>query len=283
MAHNLGNLTALNEEGSSQTPVPSEFQAFAAANNGEISDKEIASRAVADSQIVPSIWFVNFPEPEAWKNKDVLSKYMENIEDYRCWASLVWWRTVYTNKAVPQGSSLDDVAFRNAYCARVATKHMQTTPWLAMSSNNNATRQIHCETTEFHETLITTVLAGFILPTPAMFSQLETILNSIRETTDISDKHMDNRTIICERYEYNALADTIKSYVRIISFTVTDSIKEVQKAKKTERKITCILEYNDYEAVFNQKLWASVSTNIEAAQKKDAEDFVNNQTVDCPP
>jgi flagellar biosynthesis regulator FlaF len=71
--------------------------------------------------------------------------------------------------------------------------------------------------------------------------------------------------------------------VRVISFSVNDSIKNVQNAKKTETHIKCKISYNDYEASFNQKLWADVSKDIDQEQKQAADDFRKQQTIDCPP
>jgi hypothetical protein len=70
--------------------------------------------------------------------------------------------------------------------------------------------------------------------------------------------------------------------VRLISFSVTDSMRDVQKAKSTERRVKCTIEYNDYEANFNQKLWGVEASKIDEDQKKAADDFRKQQTVDCP-
>lgn len=60
-------------------------------------------------------------------------------------------------------------------------------------------------------------------------------------------------------------------------------MKKVQSAKKTESYVKCKIEYNDYEATFNQKSWEDAAADIEEAKKKAAKDFVDDETVDCPP
>lgn len=60
-------------------------------------------------------------------------------------------------------------------------------------------------------------------------------------------------------------------------------MRNVEKAKKTERRVKCTIAYNEYEAVFNRKLWDANSEQIEAEQKKAADEFRKQQTVDCPP
>lgn len=94
-----------------------------------LSDKDVASKAVEDAKEVPSIWFVNFPTKAAAAQEKMLGDYMQNVQDYRSWASLIWWRTVYGNAKVPQDSSKASIAARSAFAAKVGVKHMRTTPW----------------------------------------------------------------------------------------------------------------------------------------------------------
>lgn len=70
---------------------------------------------------------------------------------------------------------------------------------------------------------------------------------------------------------------------RLISFSVTNSMRDVQNAKKTVQHVRCTIDYNDYEASFNQKLWGETSKGIEEEQKKAADEFRKRQTIDCPP
>ncbi len=100
-----------------------------AAQRATMSDDEVARRAVEDSKIVPSVWFVNFPTVLAQQQQHLLRQYEQSIMDYRSWASLVWWRTVFSAPEVPQDASQESITIRSAYCARVATQHMKTTPW----------------------------------------------------------------------------------------------------------------------------------------------------------
>ena len=74
-----------------------------------------------------------------------------------------------------------------------------------------------------------------------------------------------------------------RANVRLVSFTVTDSMRNVQKAKKTGRRVKCTIDYAEYDAVFNRKLWSESSKGIEEEQKKAADDFRKQQTIDCPP
>ncbi|KAE8356260.1 hypothetical protein BDV28DRAFT_127289 [Aspergillus coremiiformis] len=269
--------------GESPPPTYDAINAAASSSSSDISDKDVADKAVSDAKEIPSIWFVNFPTQQAAAQQAALKEYTQEIQDYRCWASLIWWRTVYANPQIPQDGSKESIAARSAYAAKVGVHHMKQTPWLAMNVDHNISRQIECQTSEFHFQLLDAVLAGFVGVTPVILQALEGILKSLAKTVDQSVSNTDSKTIVCERYEYVPEVDLIRSYVRLVSFTVTDSMRNVEKAKSSERLVTCTIDYNEYEATFNRKLWGEASDKIEDEQKKVAEDFVDQGTVDCPP
>ncbi|KAF3761664.1 hypothetical protein M406DRAFT_358068 [Cryphonectria parasitica EP155] len=249
-----------------------------------IDDKTVADKAVEDSKTTPSLWFVNFPTKDAaTAGSKQLAAYMQNVIDYRCWASGRWWRTVYANNKVPQDGSKASTDARSAYCAKVAITDMKTTPWLAMDVDHNVSKQIRAYSRQFHTELVTNVLKGFIDVTPNILKTLEAILQSISSTVENSAGTKDTKTIVCEKYEYLPEADVIASYVRVISFSVSQDMRNVVNAKKTEQEVTCDIEYNEYSARFNQKEWAVAAEDIDASQKKATQDFVKKQTVDCDP
>jgi hypothetical protein len=124
----LGKLVDLSPGLGVQPPIAF-ISIKAAADSAPQSDKEVAEKAVKDSKDVPSIWFVNFPEKSAAERTKLLAKYMQNIEDYRCWSSLIWWRTVFGNTKIPQDDSNESKATRTAFLAKVAVHHMKLTPW----------------------------------------------------------------------------------------------------------------------------------------------------------
>ena len=76
---------------------------------------------------------------------------------------------------------------------------------------------------------------------------------------------------------------TLDLDVRLISFSITEKVKEVRKAKKDSKRVTCDIEYVEYEATFNRSLWQAAAEKINASQKEAAEDFVDNGTIDCDP
>lgn len=124
----LGKLTGASLD-LEEIGLPSYESINAASADAPLPDKDVATKAVQDAKEVPSIWFVNFPTKQAAAEKKVLADFMQSVQDYRCWASLIWWRTVYSNPNIPQDGKKESVAKRSAYAAKVGVKHMKTTPW----------------------------------------------------------------------------------------------------------------------------------------------------------
>lgn len=71
--------------------------------------------------------------------------------------------------------------------------------------------------------------------------------------------------------------------VRLISFSITEKVKDVRKAKKDSKTVTCDIQYVEYEATFNRNLWQVAAEKISGSQKEAAEDFVDNGTIDIDP
>ncbi|CZT03143.1 uncharacterized protein RCO7_11521 [Rhynchosporium graminicola] len=246
-------------------------------------NKTIADKAVADTAEAPSIWFVNFPSAQAAEQKELLATYMQNVLSYRCWSSLVWYTTVYESKKITNADTPEGKAARTAFAAKVAAKHMKLTPWLAVNRDINVNKRIECFTREFHTKLITDVLEGFVSVTPSVLVTLEKILLALAKSNGQSSGNSETKTIVCERYEYLKEANAIRSYVRLISFSVSDSMKEVNNAKKTEKRVTCNIEYNEYEAVFNHDAWLDIAKEKAEETKKASKAFVEKFTIDCDP
>ena len=127
---NLGRLASADNMSVDDVDFDFSFDSMSTFSATSLTDKEVADKALADAKEVPSVWFVNFPSKEAaTEGSSELKIYMQDILDYRSWASLIWWRNVYASTKVPQDSSVPSIAKRSAFMAKLAMKHMQETPW----------------------------------------------------------------------------------------------------------------------------------------------------------
>ncbi|KAJ5094399.1 hypothetical protein N7456_010260 [Penicillium angulare] len=87
-------------------------------------------KAISDTENEPSIWWVDFPDKQSVEKQDLLAITMNKVNEYRNWASLQWWQTVFGNdQRVPQDSSAPSATIRSSFCAEVASVHMKQTPW----------------------------------------------------------------------------------------------------------------------------------------------------------
>ena len=80
-----------------------------------------------------------------------------------------------------------------------------------MNVDQNVSKNIECKVTDFHAELIKAVLAGFVGATASVIQALEGILDSLRRTIQKSTSNSENKTIVCERYEYLPQANMIRS------------------------------------------------------------------------
>ena len=127
---NLGRLTSAETISVDDIEFDFSFNSKSTYSAGDLSDKNVADKALADAKEVPSVWFVNFPSMEAaTEGSSELKKFMQDILDYRSWASLVWWRTVYEHPQMPKDDSTPSKAKRSAFAAKCAMQHMKQTPW----------------------------------------------------------------------------------------------------------------------------------------------------------
>jgi hypothetical protein len=126
----LGRLTSAEKMSVDDMEFDFGFNSISTFSAGDLTDKEVADKAVADAREVPSVWFVNFPSKDAaTEGSSELKKFMQDVLDYRSWASLIWWRTVYAHPKIPQDNSKPSIAARSAFAAKCAMKHMKDTPW----------------------------------------------------------------------------------------------------------------------------------------------------------
>lgn len=70
--------------------------------------------------------------------------------------------------------------------------------------------------------------------------------------------------------------------MRVVSFNINDSISKIDVAKKTETRIKCTIEYSEYSALFNEKLWDKAWEIVEADVLESMRAKVKGRTVTMP-
>ena len=71
--------------------------------------------------------------------------------------------------------------------------------------------------------------------------------------------------------------------LRVISFSVTDSISKIQTAKQTETQIKCTIEYTEYAALFNEQIWDMAWPTVREDVLERIRNQVKSRTVNVLP
>ncbi|KAK3995734.1 hypothetical protein QBC44DRAFT_304931 [Cladorrhinum sp. PSN332] len=215
--------------------------------------------------------------------KALVRQHVAQVEKWHSWASLIWNRTVHKNTSLPTDTLLTSRAKRTSYLAKVIVTHLKETPWLGYAKETLQTKSIYCDTADFHRELVTAVLEGFIMVRSSVVKALEHILNSMRKTLTETETEVKQSTILFTRHEYEEHTDSIRSYVRLIHFSVTEEIRNISRVKSSVQKVKCEISYLDYEARFDEVQWQAAEASIDGVMKQAASDFVKQQTVDVEP
>ncbi|KAH9993908.1 hypothetical protein F4779DRAFT_608394 [Xylariaceae sp. FL0662B] len=213
----------------------------------------VSNRESADS----SLWFVNFPSASAIESPEALRKCMQNVENYHCWVSSKC-------KGIPERIAQD----------------MRSTMWLGTQSDQRVSKEIQCNINEFHSELINAILAGFVDVGPGFLRTLEKILDSLRRTVAQTTSGSRTSTLIGHRYDYVPGVNVIRPSMRVVSFSVTDSIKHIQTSKSTETEIKCTIEYTEYAALFNESIWELAWPAVQEELLEGIRNKIKSRTVD---
>ncbi|OJJ43577.1 hypothetical protein ASPZODRAFT_145931 [Penicilliopsis zonata CBS 506.65] len=183
---------------------------------------------------------------------------MDEVTEYRRWISLQWWLAVLNHSQVPRDDS----------------------ERLSVSVDHSVSKEIRCPQRDFHVQLITKVLEGFVGITSTVLQALEVVLKALVDTAQHATQDNEIKTIVFQRYEYIPAAETVMSFVRVVSFILTENLRAIGN-KKTETEIVCRIEYKEYEAMFSSNQWAGITLMIKDVDKKIMQDFVKKSTINC--
>ncbi|CZT03139.1 uncharacterized protein RCO7_11677 [Rhynchosporium graminicola] len=217
---------------------------------------DMGVQALTITQQFPSIWFVNFPPELDDRKKAHLAGLMDDMLHYRSWASLQWWTEVFKN--VPSGVTQDPNTMKaqSRELARAAYSMLKSTSWLQQINNDVQDRTIECKSSDFHAALIHEAIIGYVSLTPRLLQSLEPVLMAIVSSLDTSGGDNQARTLVMEKYEYVSENDSIKAYIRLVAFEVTESFYNIPEGKSGQQQwIKCSLKFLNYEALFDMEAW----------------------------
>lgn len=91
---------------------------------------EITAHALEAFKLHPNIWFLGFPLSLNHGEVVHLQNFMQDMDDYHCWASLQWWQEVYRRFPLDDSESTEINKRRSRELAIDACQNMSENPWL---------------------------------------------------------------------------------------------------------------------------------------------------------
>ncbi|TGO84112.1 hypothetical protein BPOR_0547g00010 [Botrytis porri] len=158
------------------------------------------------------------------------------------------------------------------------------TPWLAVSEGCVKTKNISTSPKTFHAALAGAILEGFNSLPAGGYDALEKVFKFLTTAVETRARTGDDvsQCIILIRHEYSPETKTIRTFIRIVTFQITQEMVEVQRKKSSSSALNVIISYNECEGKFNIKEWTQASGMIEESKKKKMEDYVKEDTIEIP-
>ncbi|CAN9122734.1 unnamed protein product [Alternaria alternata] len=205
--------------------------------------QQTVAQAVKINKDFPSLWFVNFPKHMESQDVDLVHRSRQNMTDFRSWSSQKWWEEVARRDGVPQDM------FQRARQSKLFAK--------VMSDWESVDRDI----------------------VDAVEPLLQDIVRSARAGAIPQDAE-ELKVVILEKYEWNANARSVTSYIRLISFELSEAFYKVICNKGDPTSYVSVdLALLQYEAVFESSLWNQFALTLKKDQKDPFQDFINLQTI----
>ncbi|CAN9480131.1 unnamed protein product [Alternaria alternata] len=205
--------------------------------------QQTVAQAVKINKDFPSLWFVNFPKHMESQDVDLVHRSRQNMTDFRSWSSQKWWEEVARRDGVPQDM------FQRARQSKLFAK--------VMSDWESVDRDIVDAVEPLLQDIVRSARAGAI---PQDAGEL--------------------KVVILEKYEWNANARSVTSYIRLISFELSEAFYKVISNKGDPTSYVSVdLALLQYEAVFESSLWNQFALTLKKDQKDPFQDFINLQTI----
>ncbi|CAN9443139.1 unnamed protein product [Alternaria alternata] len=225
--------------------------------------QQTVAQAVKINKDFPSLWFVNFPKHMKSQDVDLVHRSRQNMTDFRSWSSQKWWEEVARRDGVAQ--DMFQRARQSKLFAKVACEDMCKMSWYealrflisVMSDWESVDRDIVDAVEPLLQDIVRSARAGAIP----------------QDTGEL-------KVVILEKYEWNANARSVTSYIRLISFELSEAFYKVISNKGDPTSYVSVdLALLQYEAVFESSLWNQFASTLEKDQKDPFQDFINLQTI----
>ncbi|OAG16713.1 hypothetical protein CC77DRAFT_1053350 [Alternaria alternata] len=244
--------------------------------------QQTVAQAVKINKDFPSLWFVNFPKHMKSQDVDLVHRSRQNMTDFRSWSSQKWWEEVARRGGVAQ--DMFQRARQSKLFAKVACEDMCKMSWLRTTKPPiNMNRSIRCMARMLHQNIVSQVMSDWESVDRDIVDAVEPLLQDIVRSARAGAIPQDTgelKVVILEKYEWNANARSVTSYIRLISFELSEAFYKVISNKGDPTSYVSVdLALLQYEAVFESSLWNQFASTLEKDQKDPFQDFINLQTI----
>lgn len=210
------------------------------------------SRHIGSSEVINTIFYVNFLKPPPAHLKRAMQEMDEDIEDFRGEAAhdaealltqAILTKTVdgaNAHATANYRSRLLEDVYRSSTCLSVDAE-MRNQKTLKVSGN-------------LHPNILRLALEGFPVPDSAMV-RLEAVLKDVVQNISLttSTTHLPRFSIICTIYDYDPIMERVRATLRILVLQVTAEMVTVVKKKKQIKDSTVDFLFSGLEATFNAR------------------------------
>ncbi|RII22951.1 hypothetical protein CUC08_Gglean013162 [Alternaria sp. MG1] len=266
--------------------------------------QQTVTQAVKINKDFPSLWFVNFPKHMESQDVTIVHRSRQNMTDFRSWSSQKWWEEVARRDGVPE--DMFQRARQSKLFAKIACEDMCRMSWyealgflipvthdktnMFSSQRLHTTkppidinRSIRCMAGTLHHNIVSQVMSDWGSVDRDIVDAVEPLLQDIVRSARagaIPQEAGELKVVILEKYEWDANARSVTSYIRLISFELSEAFYKVISNKSDPMSYVSVdLALLQYEAVFESSLWNQFALTLEKDQKDPFQDFINLQTI----
>lgn len=211
------------------------------------------SRDLGSSEVVNTIFYVNFIQPPPPGLKKGMQEMDEDIEDFRGEAAHD--ADILLKKAI-RDNLVDDsnASAKASYRARLLEDVYRSAKCLSVDAEMRNEKSLKVSG-DLHPNILRLALKGFPVPDSAMV-RLEAVLKDVVHTisvTNTSSKHLPRFSIICTIYDYDPHMERVRATLRMLVLQVTAEMVTVVKKKKDVKNSTIDFMFSGLEATFNAR------------------------------
>ncbi|PHH63986.1 hypothetical protein CDD81_5091 [Ophiocordyceps australis] len=136
--------------------------------------------------------------------------------------------------------------------------------WIYSPRFDEVEKEIKVEKRRFHWELLSTMLAGLVLPRP-IAAGLEAIFQGVGDTIQKTEETGDRRSFwsMLQVYTYDEVRDDLRASLRNVHYVLDQKMHTIAKRKSTMTNIDVYFAFGQAEFEFNERTWNRLRREVE--------------------